>query len=396
MPILTASRDKLSKNLWAYEPMFQQDVQLDIRTTKATAAGHGTSRLWTLPADGMPSESIPLHRDEAGKRWWVHFMPVHMCDADHVNILHAIAEDFEDCKCAYEPLMQMHDDQMTAFEAQMVLAYVSAEALVGEVVTSRDATQAMTSTAKLPEGKRMDIIFARHPDEHETRGVKSHMPKSKFKKMAHSEFARNLQHTGCGPKCAVCRMASGAMRTIFKIVDKFMETRSGYMLSMDMQVLSHRSRAGMKYYVTVRCMASKYIVGFKLAKKNDIVHIFKQWVLDIREDPIYRNYNWQMISVIKCDNDGAWLRKSKTWMPMVDALDVRMFYVAHDRYEDSAEAESTVHITSVQGKKGLLARNAPANEWDTFWDSGVWLLNRTIARVCGCRAQPRWRPGEAD
>ena len=33
--------------------MFQQEVQLDIRTTKATEAGHGTSRLWTLPENGM-------------------------------------------------------------------------------------------------------------------------------------------------------------------------------------------------------------------------------------------------------------------------------------------------------------------------------------------------------
>ena len=214
------------------------------------------------------------------------------------------------------------------------------------------------------------------------------MAKSKFKKMAHGEFARNLQHTGCGPKCMVCNMASGAMRTIFKIVDKYMETRSGYMLSMDMQVLSHRSRAGNRYYVTVRDMASKYIVGFKLAKKNDILHVFKAWVISLREDPIYANYDWRMISVIKCDNDGAWLRKNKNWMPMVNALDVRMFYVSHDRYEDSAEAESTVRIVSVQGKKGLMARNAPETDWDIFWDSGVWLLNRTIAKSASSERSP--------
>ena len=97
--------------------------------------------------------------------------------------------------------------------------------------------------------------------------------------------------------------------------------------------------------------ASKYIVGFKLAiaKKNDILHVFKHWVISVRDDPIYSNYNWRMISVIKCDNDGAWLQKNKQWMPMVNKLDVRIFYVSHDRYEDSAEAESTVHIVSVQG-----------------------------------------------
>jgi hypothetical protein len=95
-----------------------------------------------------------------------------------------------------------------------------------------------------------------------------------------------------------------------------------------------------------------------------------------------------MISVIKCDNDGAWLRKNKNWMPMVNTLDVRMFYVSHDRYEDSAEAESTVRIVSVQGKKGLMARNAPETDWDIFWDSGVWFLNRTIAKSASSERSP--------
>jgi hypothetical protein len=207
-------------------------------------------------------------------------MPAYMCDADHARIVQAVSQDFEDCRCQYEPMMRMHAD-MTEFEASLVLAYMSVEAMVSEIVTSRDDTKAKTSTASLPEGKRMDIIFARHPDEHDMRGIQSHMAKSKFKKMAHGEFARNLQHTGCGPKCMVCDMASGAMRTIFKIVDKYMETRSGYMLSMDMQVLSHRSKAGNRYYITVRDMASKYIVGFKLAKKNDILHVFKAWLISL-------------------------------------------------------------------------------------------------------------------
>ena len=90
--------------------------------------------------------------------------------------------------------MQMHAD-MTESKASLVLAYVSVETMVAELVTSRDCTEAKTSTATLPEGKKMEIIFARHPDEHDTRGIKCRMPKSEFKKMAHGEFARNLQHT---------------------------------------------------------------------------------------------------------------------------------------------------------------------------------------------------------
>ena len=86
-----------------------------------------------------------------------------------------------------------------------------------------------------------------------------------------------------------------------------------------------------------------------------------------------------MISVIKCDNDGSWFRKNKKWIPMVEQLGIRMFYVSHDRHEDSAEAESTVRIVSITGMKGLLARNAEPAQWDLFWEAARWVLNRVIA-----------------
>ena len=134
MPVLTASRARPSKNLLGYEPFFQQEMQLDIRTKKATDAGYGTSRMWSLPEAGKEQVSILIHREEASRRWWVHFMPAHMCDADHTRIVQAVSQDFEDCRCQYEPMMQMQAD-MTEFEASLVLAYVSVETMVAEVVT---------------------------------------------------------------------------------------------------------------------------------------------------------------------------------------------------------------------------------------------------------------------
>jgi len=357
MPVITASQKQLSKPLMAYEPFYEKGMQLDIRTPAATKAGHGSSRMWLLQAPNKPEVSIPLHRDDEGSRWWINYTPQQMEDEYHTELLHCVTEDIDtliaenhEAKLEYEPMLQ--------FDAALVTVAVAVEAFVKEVITRRDVNEAKTSTAVLPEGKRLDIIFARHEDDHATRGIKCHMPKSKFKKMSQAIFARHLNHTGCGPHCPICLMASGAMRTIFKIVDKYLETRSGYMISMDMQVLSHRSRHGMKYYVTVRCVASKYIMGFKLAKKKDILVAFRDWVLDLRQDPIYKNYNWQMITVVKADNDGAWMRKHKKWMPMIEELGIRMFYVSHDRFEDSAEAESTVRINAIAGKRGMMARNA--------------------------------------
>ena len=140
-------------------------------------------------------------------------------------------------------------------------------------------------------------IFARTSEDYDSKGVKCAMPKSKFKRMSQEVFARHLNHIGCGPHCPICLEASGAMRTIFKIVDKFMETRSGYLVTMDIQTLSHRSKRGMKYYCTVRDVASKYIMGFKLAKKKDILSQFREWVTNLRDDSIYQNYDWKIDQV---------------------------------------------------------------------------------------------------
>ena len=91
---------------------------------------------------------------------------------------------------------------------------------------------------------------------------------------------------------------------------------------MDTQTLSHRSRTGFKYYTSVRDIASKYIMGFKQAKKNGIISMFEEWVKEVRNDPIFKNYNWTMISVTKLDNAGEWYRGNKKWMDMCDGLGV--------------------------------------------------------------------------
>lgn len=388
VPVITASKHKLQKPLMSYEPFYENEMQLDIRTPKATKHGHGQSQMWQLNSDGSKSDvAIPLTRDDDGHRWWLYYMPMAMDDAEHATMLHAVAEDASQYVTNNSDKAAMYTP-MTEYEAALITATVAVEAFVKEVITHRDRTEAKTSTAELPEGKRLDIVFARHPDDHSTRGIKCNMAKSKFKRMTQASFAKHLNHTGCGPHCTICLMASGAMRTIFKIVDKYMETRSGYMFSMDMQIISHRSRRGMKYYVSLRCMGSKYIMGFKLARKSDIMEAFKQWVKELRIDPIYRNYNWNMVTVIKADNDGAWLRKNKKWMPMVEELGIRMFYVSHDSFKDSAEAESTVNIVSVAGKKGMMARNADQADWDYFWDTGRWVLNRTIAISASAQCSP--------
>ena len=63
--------------------------------------------------------------------------------------------------------------EMDEFVALLVTASISTETFVEEVVTSRNCTEAKTSTAVLPDDKRMEMIFARTPEDHDTRGVKN-------------------------------------------------------------------------------------------------------------------------------------------------------------------------------------------------------------------------------
>ena len=380
VPVLTASRTVMNKNLMAYEPYYKKQFQLDIRTKEATRAGHGHSKMWRVDDEGKPTgEEIPLHRDEEGERFWVHFIPARNADADHVELMNVEEKRTVETLAMQGEENRQEAQPMQPHEARLMLFALEREAFVKEIIVNSNQQEAKTSTAVLPEGKKLDIILARHPEDHCSKGVKCNMEKSKFKKMKQQTFAKHLMHTGCGPDCPICRQASGAMRTIFKIVDKYQETRSGFFWSLDTQVLSHRSRRGFKYYTTMRCLASKYIIRFKHAKKDDIYVLFEDKVKELREDPIYKNYNWQMVGVIKCDNPGEWRRDNKKWIELTERTHVRMWYTSHDRFEDTAEAESTVNISSVAGKKGMMMRNADEEEWDLFWDHGLFLLNRTIA-----------------
>ena len=198
MEVITASSSILQKSLIAYEPFYLRKWQLDIRTPEATRRGLGSSRMWLLDKEEV---EIPLHRDDFGKRWWVHYLPVRQADEDHAFLLESANND---------PIVidAPREMEMDEFEALLVTASISAEAFVEEVITSRNCTEAKISTAVLPENKRMEMIFARTREDHDTKGVKNTMAKSKFKRMSQEVFARHLNHIRCGKHCPICRPES--------------------------------------------------------------------------------------------------------------------------------------------------------------------------------------------
>ena len=148
-------------------------------------------------------------------------------------------------------------------------------------------------------------------------------------------------------------MLKGCMRFIPKVVDQYVETRQAYMFDMDTLTISDRSKCGCKYVTALKCRGSDYIKAFYLVKKSDFIPQFRLWIVRMREDSIYRNYNWKAVHVIKTDNDGVWSRKTEDWVDLCEEFDIRMMYAAKDRYEDTSHAERLMGLLEVHTKAML-------------------------------------------
>ena len=158
---------------------------------------------------------------------------------------------------------------------------------------------------EIPKDKRIEVIYARDADDRQVRGVKQTLPDSKVRKMNEHDFHVFYGHMGSGKNCILCYLLRGCMRFIYKVVDKYIETRMGYYWDLDILTASHRAHCGTKYYACLRDRGSKVIKAFPLVFKDDFVYQFRIWLTRLRSDAIYQVYNWNVCTVIKADNDGV-------------------------------------------------------------------------------------------
>ena len=91
----------------------------------------------------------------------------------------------------------------------------------------------------MPEDKRLEVIYARDAEDRQIRGVKQQLPNRNRSRMTEDEFHEFYGHMGCGKNCVICHLVRGSMRFIYKVVDKYIETRTGYMFDMDTLPISH-------------------------------------------------------------------------------------------------------------------------------------------------------------
>lgn len=354
----------------------------------------GVSELYRPPAPGIPAARIPLVYDYAGKGGWhMYFIPAKSVDnQDMINLARYIEDELKDKGAA--AAQALLDSLMTV---QQAVAYS------GEAEENPDVVQIMDRTGELPEDdtvfvqmegidkedlkdvqmptkkpEKTECIRAQHPGEVEIKGVKAGL-KHKRKKMKIAEFHRLYSHMGANDACEICKMVKGCMRRIFKKIDPYQETRVGHTWCMDICTFSDRSMKGCRYLVVLRDVASGTYRLLPVARRETeaLSTVVSEWIQSIRNDPMYADVPYKMVSILKTDNEGAWGHNVREWKKAVDNMGVQMVHCEPDRHaEENGYAEKAVQTVEITIKQILIAGNLPPAFWQDACADAEFLLNR--------------------
>ena len=373
--VITAPKALLRKQLAGFPYMFvEMKLNLDIRQWR-----DGRSCMWKFdekfPQDESRRWEIPIRWDAVTKEWVFEYVPINKDSIAHRTLRDRRHRDLQKSRGALshaeEMGMQLTVEQAGAFLVDLTNTDMAKQ--LKHVDLPKDFDDFVKT---LPDDKRVEVVFARHPDDRQVRGVKQSLPKKSKRNMTEAEFHEWYGHMGSGKNCALCHLVRGCMRFIYKVVDKYVETRMGYFFDMDTLTMSHRAYCGTKYYTGLRDRGSKAIKAFPLVFRDDLIAQFDRWLTAKRADPIYQVYNWRFCQVVRADNDGVWMRKSKKWLDLCEKHQFRMFYTDKQRKETNSHAESLMGIMEVTGKSCMWQRALPPGDHVDSFMAAVWLLNR--------------------
>ena len=161
-----------------------------------------------------------------------------------------------------------------------------------------------------------------------------------------------------------------------KIVDPFRDERSAYKFHMDTITYSVRSIEGSRYETVLRCEASHHFISFYLRFKSDLIEQFRDFLKHMREDHLFKMYPYQIMCIIRMDNDGVWSHIASNWNELRNEFGIQCEYVAKDDDRDAATAESACGIVESMAKKILIRMNLCPTWWQRCSRHGKWLLNR--------------------
>jgi site-specific DNA-cytosine methylase len=382
--VVTVPKTVLRKQLAGFPQMFaEMKVNLDLRQPS-----EGTSCIWkrhpSYPHDLSKRLEIPLRFDAVDLEWTFQYIPAgkEMNKAREALIKHT-HKDLVIIRGVENATMELNLDH----EACMIDLLHNGEVKQLKGVNISEEVEKLVKE-KLPADKRIEVSFGRHPYEKNLRGVKQGLLDKRKRMMPEQEAHEHFGHMGTGANCQICAMIRGAMKYMYRVVDKYIETRMGYFFDMDTLTVNVRDLNGTKYYTILRDRGSAFIKEFPLQLKSDFPELFDEWITYMRRDRIYDVYNWDFCSVIKADNDGVWMRKSAKWLALINKHNIRMYYTDKDRKETNCHAERTIGLVESVAKACILQKGLPPNDHYYSFIAAVWLLCRFPSKASLARDPP--------
>ena len=274
---------------------------------------NGQSSLTNVGTGG--NVSIPIRHDAVKGGFWIDYIPMkdieerpkHMTREEYVaqqmTLLVHIHEEYTERCSAHNASLQNYN-AMTMATAHNVQTRLANSAAVKAIVYTTLGKDGTTQTKTLRH-KPVTPFYAQDPNEREVRGVKSALKKSK-RDLKFQTFHDNHGHMGTSPWCKICRMVKGAMRRIYKVLDPYKPRVPGYAWVMDMIVVSDRAHNGEKYLIVLKCRSSDVYQLLPIAHKNGACTAVAEWIRKLRNNPLYNEQSYPMVSHILTDADGAW------------------------------------------------------------------------------------------
>ena len=154
---------------------------------------------------------------------------------------------------------------------------------------------------------------------------------------------------------------------------------------MDMVTFSHRSHAGNKHAIVLRCLASSVFYLLPCYFKSDAPTVIEMFILKTRSEPHFATL--KPVATIITDNAGEWSRTSTKWNRMLLKIgEVSMIYTTPETSKELGHGEVAIRTIERITKSILMQQSLPPHYWEWAAHNGVFLLNRfsnTITQSVG-------------
>ena len=122
--------------------------------------------------------------------------------------------------------------------------------------------------------------------------------------LSNVEAYKLFGHLGYCKGCKICSQVKGVMRRITKKVNPHRETRPGFIFATDLLSWPHASEEVNRYLIVLRDFAVGYFKLIPLYAKSDVIDVFEEWVMEIRNDPLFSDCNHPIVCCCRTDNAG--------------------------------------------------------------------------------------------